>query len=147
MLSDLFRIVTKAGADEAEAVRGQDPAVQPVRLVLLVGFMLFVRNLLHSYLRQCSNHTVLFGKKADTPPFEAFPLYTLSIMTKARKHDITMPRRMILQKGDPTMIKLSTSMRTYKTNLQGENWRVHFGMRIGMGRYLTDFGIRWGSVE
>ncbi len=40
------------------------------------------------------------------------------------------------------MITLSTSMRTYKTNLQGENWRVRFGMRIGMGRYLTDFGIR-----
>ena len=28
------------------------------------------------------------------------------------------------------MVKLSTSMRTYKTNLQGENWRVHFGMHI-----------------
>ena len=35
----------------AETVRCQNPAIQHVSLVLLVGFILFVRNLLHGNLR------------------------------------------------------------------------------------------------
>ena len=51
MLSDLLGIIIQASAENAEAIRCQDPSVQHVGLVLLVGFILFVRNLLHGNLR------------------------------------------------------------------------------------------------
>jgi len=40
------------------------------------------------------------------------------------------------------MSKLSTRRYAHKTNPQGNNWRVQFPMRTGMGRYLTEFGLR-----
>jgi len=52
ILSDLLRIMIRTGANGAEAVRRQDPAVQFVSPGLPVSFMLPVRNLLQEYLRQ-----------------------------------------------------------------------------------------------
>ena len=47
MDADLLRIIIKTGADDAEAVRGQYPAMQLVGLVLLVLFIFLILYLLH----------------------------------------------------------------------------------------------------
>ena len=46
------------------------------------------------------------------------------------------------KKGDPKMIRLSVSMRTFNMNLQARTWKVPFGMRIRTSRYPGDSGLR-----
>ena len=50
--------------------------------------------------------------------------------------------QIVSQKGDPKMIRLSSSMRTYNTNLQGATWKVPFGMRKRISRYPDNLGLR-----
>ena len=40
------------------------------------------------------------------------------------------------------MILLSSSMRTYNTNLQGATWKVPFGMHKRMSRWPDNLGLR-----
>ena len=49
--ANLLRIVVQTGADDAEAIRCQYPAMQLVSLVLLVLLIFLVRYLLHGNLR------------------------------------------------------------------------------------------------
>ena len=49
--ADLLRIVIQTGADDAEAVRCQYPAMQLVGLVLLVLLIFLIGYLLHDDLR------------------------------------------------------------------------------------------------
>ena len=49
--TDLLRIIIQTGTDDAEAVRGQYPAMQLVDLVLLVLLIFVIRYLLHDDLR------------------------------------------------------------------------------------------------
>ena len=51
VLADLLRIIIQTGADDAEAIRRQYPAMQLVGLVLLVLLIFLIRNLLHDDLR------------------------------------------------------------------------------------------------
>ena len=48
--ADLLRIIIQTGADDAEAVRCQYPAMQLVGLVLLVLLIFLIRNLFHAKL-------------------------------------------------------------------------------------------------
>ena len=50
--ANLLRIIVQTGADDPEAVRCQDPAMQLVALVLLVGFIFLICDLLHSVLHK-----------------------------------------------------------------------------------------------
>ena len=45
--ADLLRIIIQTGADDAEAIRGQDTSMQLVGLVLLVFLIFFIRYLLY----------------------------------------------------------------------------------------------------
>ena len=49
--ANLLRIIIQTGADDAEAVRCQYPAIQLIGLVLLVLLIFLIRNLLHGLLR------------------------------------------------------------------------------------------------
>ena len=50
--ADLLRIIIQTGADDAEAVRCQYPAMQLVVLVLLVLLIFLIRYLLHDSLQR-----------------------------------------------------------------------------------------------
>ena len=65
MLSDLFRIVVQTGADDAEAVRWQNPAMQLIRLVLPVPLIFLIRYLLYSNLRLSSDTGINLFQLAD----------------------------------------------------------------------------------
>lgn len=65
MLSDLFRIVVQTGADDAEAVRCQNPAMQLIRLVLPVPLIFLIRYLLYSNLRLSSDTGINLFQLAD----------------------------------------------------------------------------------
>lgn len=65
MLSDLFRIVVQTGADDAEAVRCQKPAMQLIRLVLPVPLIFLIRYLLYSNLRLSSDTGINLFQLAD----------------------------------------------------------------------------------
>ena len=70
--ADLLRIVVQTGADDAEAIRCQYPAMQFVGLVLLVPLIFLVRDLLNGgypvkleFVSQ--NHQQCSGSNQDTP--------------------------------------------------------------------------------
>ena len=85
-----------------------------------------------------SAKAMIFDEEAKDLDF-----YTTSIMTRrVGLCYIALWCKIVSQKGDPKMIRLSSSMRTYNTNLQGATWKVPFGMHKRMSRCPDNLGLR-----